>query len=104
MSACPLCGSDKTSGVSSRDRKGRRVRTWLCEDCGLVFNSPKARPKALIEAYVAEQDPLDTHSHEPEIARTVRIFAQIEQALPEYWPLLRDRRRVLDACAGSGEF
>jgi rubredoxin len=54
MSACPLCGSDKTSSVSSRDRLGRRVRTWLCEDCGLVFNAPQARPKALIEAYVDE--------------------------------------------------
>jgi SAM-dependent methyltransferase len=104
MSGCPLCGSDKTSAVSSRDRRGRRVRTWLCEDCGLVFNSPQARPRALLEAYVEEQDRLDAASQHPEIASTVRIFARMEQAIAEYWPLLRDRRRVLDACAGSGEF
>src|SRR5436189_6454975 len=104
MSACPVCGSDKTSAVSSRDRKGRRVRTWLCEDCGLVFNSPMARPKALIDAYVEEQQHLDAESRRPEIASTVRILARMERAIPEFWPLIRDRRRVLDACAGSGEF
>jgi SAM-dependent methyltransferase len=103
MSACPLCGSDKTSAVSSRDRLGRRVRTWLCEDCGLVFNAPQARPKALVEAYIDE-----THERqdgpEPSVARLGRIFARMERAVAEYWPLLKDRRRVLDACAGSGVF
>jgi SAM-dependent methyltransferase len=103
MSACPLCGSDKTSSVSSRDRLGRRVRTWLCEDCGLVFNSPQARPKALIEAYIDETRARQ-EGPEPSVERTGRIFARMERAVAEYWPLLKDRRRVLDACAGSGVF
>jgi SAM-dependent methyltransferase len=38
------------------------------------------------------------------MADTVRIFAKMERSITEYWPLIKDRRRVLDACAGSGEF
>lgn len=104
MSACPLCGSDQTSAVSTRDRQGRRLRTWLCESCGLVFNAPCPRPKALLQAYCDEQQKLDPAAPEPEIELTVRIFTRMERAITEYWPLVKEKRRVLDACAGSGEF
>lgn len=104
MSACPLCGSVRVSGVSNRDRLGRRVRTWLCEECGLVFNAPQARPKALIDSYIDEQRLGDPAHPEPDIAQTVRIFIRVERAIAEYWPLIKSRHRVLDVCAGSGEF
>jgi SAM-dependent methyltransferase len=103
MSACPLCGSAKTSSVSKRDRLGRRVRTWLCEECGLVFNAPSPSAKALIEAYVEEARETVRASAE-DLARSVRILAKFERGMSEYWPILKGHRRLLDVCAETGEF
>jgi SAM-dependent methyltransferase len=103
MSACPLCGSAKTSSVSKRDRLGRRVRTWLCEDCGLVFNAPCPSAKELIEAYLDEAGETIRASAE-DLSRSVRILAKFERGMTEYWPILRGHRRLLDACVETGEF
>jgi SAM-dependent methyltransferase len=103
MSACPLCGSAKTSSVSKRDRLGRRVRTWLCEDCGLVFNAPLPSAKALIEAYIDEARET-TRACADDLSRSFRIFDKFERGMVEYWPILRGHRRLLDACAATGEF
>ena len=103
MSACPLCGSAKTSSVSKRDRFGRRVRTWLCEDCGLVFNAPSASTRALIDAYVDEARDT-TASCAEDLSRSFRIFDKFERGMTEYWPILKGRRRLLDASVATGEF
>ncbi|CAN5251789.1 hypothetical protein BH11PSE2_BH11PSE2_04270 [soil metagenome] len=104
MSGCPLCGSDKTSGVSNRDRRGRAVRTHLCEACGMVFNSPMASQQVLLKAYAEDFRRLAPPGAEPDLSHIVRVFARLDRALPGYWPLIKGRSRILDACAGSGEF
>lgn len=69
-----------------------------------MFNAPAAKAKVLLAAHIdfAAEEHLDPA--EPDIAKVVRIFARMERAIPEYWPLIKDRRRVLDVCAGTGEF
>lgn len=104
MTGCPLCGSAKTSSVSSHDRHLAPLETRLCEDCGLVFNDPVPSDQELFQFYSKDYRRDYKGARLPRVRQVVRNFGRVEQYLSENWPLIQGRKRVLDAGSGSGEF
>ena len=104
MTGCPLCGSAKTSRVSSQDRNLAPLETRLCEDCGLVFNDPVPTDQELFQFYSKDYRRAYKGARLPRVRQVVRNFGRVEQYLAENWPLIEGRKRVLDAGSGSGEF
>jgi 2-polyprenyl-3-methyl-5-hydroxy-6-metoxy-1,4-benzoquinol methylase len=47
---CPLCDSSKSNPFDSRDFHGQPVENRICDNCGLVFQSPRMTDEEL-EAY-----------------------------------------------------
>lgn len=104
MSACPLCNSAKTSGVSVADRHGQPLETRLCEDCGLVFNNPVPSDAELFEFYSKDYRRDYKGARLPRLRQVIRNFGRVEDYVASAWPMIAGRKRVLDAGSGSGEF
>ncbi len=51
---CPLCGSPRSSAFDRRSFRDREVTNVLCQDCGLVFQSPRMSAAGL-EAFYEEE-------------------------------------------------
>ncbi len=51
---CPLCQSEKNFLLDQRQFRGDQVVNRLCENCGLVFQSPRMTPDELDDFYARE--------------------------------------------------
>ena len=51
---CPLCSSSSQRNFDVRLFRDHRVVNQLCEDCGLVFQSPRMTPSELDDFYASE--------------------------------------------------
>lgn len=51
---CPLCGSDRSRLFDQRVFRGQPVSNRLCQDCGLVYQSPRMTEKETTSFYAEE--------------------------------------------------
>src|SRR5688500_15773233 len=51
---CLICGSDKSSLVTEKDRYGLYCPVKLCKDCGFLYTSPRMTQRSYNEFYNVE--------------------------------------------------
>ena len=54
VSHCPLCGSDHSRLFDQRNFRGQSVSNRLCQNCGLVYQSPRMTSQETEAFYAAE--------------------------------------------------
>jgi SAM-dependent methyltransferase len=102
---CPVCDGESGKQVASLDRRFKRLPTFACGDCGLLFTNPMPTDEELANYYtnfyrLDYQGAVDTPSEKHLEKR--RIEARGRIACVE--PLLKSASRTLDVGCGSGEF
>jgi len=60
---CNYCGSLRQVVIAHRDRYGFPAQAVMCNDCGLVFLSPRLTPAAYMEFYAHHYRPLVSAVH-----------------------------------------
>lgn len=48
---CPLCGSDSSASFDQRNIKGQTITNRICQNCGLVYQSPRISAAELERYY-----------------------------------------------------
>lgn len=102
---CPVCSCDRGTQVAGLDRRFKRLPTYACEDCGLLFTNPMPTEEELGHYYsrlyrfdyqIASDAPKQRHLRK----RTNEAEARVVQVSD----LLPPQARTLDFGCGSGEF
>jgi len=101
---CNLCGSTGAGIVSERDRRGRPLRTLLCQECGLVFTDPRPSSSALDEYYRDEYRKEYKGRKLPRVMQVYRNTLAARERLALVVPHVAPGGSVLDIGSGSGEF
>lgn len=102
--ACGLCGRRAYRPVSLIDRRGRPLRTVMCDVCGLVWTNPRPTDAA-VDAYYANDYRQDySGAREPTRRKIVRGLLGAAERRDACRELLRPPARVLDVGCGAGEF
>lgn len=103
-SVCPICLSSDAHQVSALDRHGKALATIVCRACGHVHNDPIPTDAELEDFYSNHYRVAYKGAARPRPRQIARNFKRMEAFFKAWWPLMRSRRRVLDAGSGSGEF
>ena len=99
--ACALCGRREYRVVASVDRRGRPLRTVMCDVCGLVWTNPRPA-NADVDAYYANDYRQDyAGSREPTRRKILRGLLGAAERRDAYRDLLRPGTRVLDVGCGA---
>ncbi len=102
---CPVCGSQTGNRVAGFDRRFKRLSTFACGHCGLLFTNPMPTDDELTEYYSsfyrldyqgAVDAPSEKHLKKRRVEASVRINSLRS--------LLKPKSRTLDVGCGSGEF
>ncbi|MCC6509280.1 MAG: class I SAM-dependent methyltransferase [Pirellulaceae bacterium] len=103
--ACPVCSCPQASQVASIDRRLKRLPTFACLNCGLLYTNPMPTDDELHEYYqriyrLDYQGATDT----PKKRHLRKRTREAESRLKFLVPLLKPGSRTLDFGCGSGEF
>lgn len=104
VEACILCRGEHAEVVSALDRRRRPLRSVLCADCGLVFNSPVPSDEALQQFYRRAYRLEYKGTAVPSLRQIVRNFQYILAFFEAHSEVLAEAHTCLDVGAGSGEF
>jgi 2-polyprenyl-3-methyl-5-hydroxy-6-metoxy-1,4-benzoquinol methylase len=99
-----LCGRRQYRVVSQIDRRGKPLRTVMCEVCGLVWTNP--RPAGVdVDRYYATEYRLDySRSRTPTRRKLLRGFLGGAERLDWLAPYFTAGMHCLDVGCGAGEF
>src|SRR5688572_3817440 len=102
--SCALCGRRHYHPVARVDRRGKPLRTVMCDVCGLVWTNP--RPSSSdVDQYYATEYRLDySRSRTPTPRKILRGLIGAAQRRDELREWLTRGARVLDVGCGAGEF
>ncbi len=100
---CPLCGKSKAIVISEMDSFGFKVRYYLCQTCGFVFQNPGESAAADPAFYAETYRKLYQSTEEPTTKdlRQQRLRAEYQLALMQHHGVCR-LWRALDIGASSG--
>lgn len=100
---CPLCGESNAMVLSTKDSFGFKVRYYLCQTCGFVFQNPGESAAADPAFYAETYRKLYQSTEEPTAKdlRQQRLRAEYQLALMQHHGVCR-LWRVLDIGASSG--
>ncbi len=100
---CPLCGKSKTKILSETNSFGFKVRYYLCQNCGFVFQNPGESAAADPAFYAETYRQLYQSTEEPTAKdlRQQRLRAEYQLNLMQNHGVCR-LWRVLDIGASSG--
>ncbi|MEX0671687.1 MAG: class I SAM-dependent methyltransferase [Pirellulales bacterium] len=101
---CEICHGTHFTGVGSRDRSGKPLRTVVCEGCGLVFSNPRPSTADLRAFYRESYRITYKHSWQPSLKHIYRGGHVARQRLRHVMPFLTPGSSVLDFGSGGGEF
>ena len=99
---CNLCNSHDISILATRSRSGAKLRTVICNQCGLVWSDPfPHNPRHFYEKdyrieYKSTPTPKPNHILQAGLVALAR-HSKIKH-------LLTDRKTILDVGTGGGEF
>ncbi len=99
---CNLCNSHDVSVLATRSRSGAKLRTVICNRCGLVWSDPFPHdPRHFYEKdyrieYKSTPTPKPNHILQAGLVALTR-YSKIKH-------LLTDRKTILDVGTGGGEF
>ncbi len=102
---CPVCENAESVKVASLDRRLKRLSTYACTGCGLLYTNPMPTDEELYEYYTrlyrldyqaAASSPRARHLRKRAVEAQIRL-ANIK-------PLLSANSRTLDFGCGTGEF
>jgi len=99
---CPLCGSDRSKYFDRREFRGQVVTNRLCQECGLVYQSPRMTDAESAAFYAEEYRLLYEGSTDP-TARNVTVQrARAESLLTFARPVVEKVARHLDIGCSLG--
>jgi 2-polyprenyl-3-methyl-5-hydroxy-6-metoxy-1,4-benzoquinol methylase len=102
--ACALCERRAYRTVGLRDRRGRPLRTVMCDVCGLVWTNPRPTLED-VDRYYAHEYRADYARHRDPTARAIlRGLLGAEERRRALAGLLRPGARALDVGCGLGAF
>lgn len=102
--ACELCGSKDHEVVGRRDRYGNRLRTVICQGCGLVFTNPMPTEEEVDQFYRREYRNRYHGAYTPKRKAVLKARRGAASLYSRLKPLLSTASRVIDVGAGTGDF
>ena len=103
--ACPVCRCEQGSKICGLDRRWKRLPTYACDHCGLLFTNPMPREDELANYY--------THLYRwdyqgavdgPKQRHLRKRLVEARHRASQLSRLLGERSRTLDFGCGTGEF
>ncbi len=101
---CLLCKTKNARTVSVIDRKGKPLKTCICEGCGLVFNQPIPTDDELAKFYSQDYRKEYKGSFRPRGRQIIRNFRRVSNHISCFSDIFANAKNILDVGAGSGEF
>ena len=102
---CPVCDSDQGTQVANLDRRLKRLTTFGCDNCGLLFTNPMPTDAELENYYTRlyrrDYQGASTTPKNKHLVKRKREAAARANLLVE---LLQPGSKTLDVGCGSGEF
>jgi 2-polyprenyl-3-methyl-5-hydroxy-6-metoxy-1,4-benzoquinol methylase len=102
VQSCPLCKSERSRLFDSRSFRGKPVVNRVCQDCGLVFQSPRMTAAESEDFYAEEYRLLNEGSIDPTARNTATQRARAESLLAFTQPVLKKVSRHLDVGCSIG--
>jgi SAM-dependent methyltransferase len=107
IATCNYCNSPRQVVISHRDRYGFPAQAVMCNDCGLVYLSPRLTPAAYMEFYARYYRPLVSAVHNRVIdAQTVQVeqheYAEVLVRFLRAYVAPGEIGRVLDVGGSTG--
>jgi 2-polyprenyl-3-methyl-5-hydroxy-6-metoxy-1,4-benzoquinol methylase len=99
---CPLCGSEHSRLFDSRSFHGRPVVNRICQECGLVFQSPRMTEVESAAFYADEYRLLNEGSLDPTARNIAAQQARAASLLAFTGPLVEKVSRHLDIGCSMG--
>lgn len=99
---CPLCKSEQSCLFDSRSFHGKAVVNRICQDCGLVYQSPRMTEAESAAFYAEEYRLLNEGSIDPTFRNTVAQQARAESLLAFTQPVVGIISRHLDVGCSMG--
>lgn len=102
---CPVCATKRASRVANTDRRFKRISTFACDHCGLLYTNPMPTESELIE-YYSTYYRLDYQGARdaPKPKHLMKRAAEAERRAVQVCRFLVPNARTLDFGCGSGEF
>ena len=99
---CPLCKSERSRPFDSRAFRGKPVMNRICQDCGLVFQSPRMTETESAAFYADEYRLLNEGSLDPTARNMAAQQARAEALLAFTSGLVEKVSRHLDVGCSMG--
>ena len=99
---CPLCKSEHSRAFDGRSFHGRAVVNRICQDCGLVFQSPRMTETESAAFYAEEYRLLNEGSVDPTARNMAAQHARAESLLAFTQPVVEKVSRHLDIGCSMG--
>ena len=102
VSNCPLCNSEHSRLFDRRFFRGIPVVNRICQDCGLVFQSPRMTEAELADFYANEYRLLNEGSLDPTARNMAAQHARADLLLKFSEPFIERVTRHLDVGCSMG--
>jgi SAM-dependent methyltransferase len=99
---CPLCGSIRSKLFDQREFRGKPIINRLCQDCGLVYQSPRMTPAETDSFYAGEYRMLYEKSPSPTQRNLADQLKRAEFLYKFVKPKVKEIKRHLDIGCSSG--
>ena len=99
---CPLCGGETSRHFDRREFRGQVVVNCICQDCGLVFQSPRMTEAESVAFYAVEYRLLNEGSVDPTTRNIAAQKARAESLLAFTVPFVEKVSRHLDVGCSMG--
>jgi len=99
---CPLCGGETSRHFDRREFRGQVVVNCICQDCGLVFQSPRMTEAESVAFYAEEYRLLNEGSVDPTTRNIAAQKARAESLLAFTVPFVEKVSRHLDVGCSMG--
>jgi SAM-dependent methyltransferase len=102
VGTCPLCGSGNSRSFDRREFRGRPVINRLCQNCGLVYQSPRMTEAEADVFYAEEYRLLNEGSDDPTSRNLRNQRGRAESLYTFIQPFIPAVRRHLDIGCSTG--
>lgn len=101
---CNLCQSHTTWLIGTKGRHGQKLRTLLCQHCGLAWTDPTPTSEELEKFYIDDYREAYKGTFEPKRKHTYRAGRVALKRWKRLAPHLPTGGALLDVGSGGGEF